>query len=81
MSTKPKAEILPGALYSVRETADILGFSRRPATVYDIPESELVPTWVGPRRGRKMFRGRDINAYLDSGRQGTRPARHLDLAG
>jgi hypothetical protein len=63
-----KREILENALYSVDEVAEILG-TRRRMTVYQIPESELVPTWVGPRRGRKMYRGRDILRYMDQGRR------------
>lgn len=69
-----KHEVLPDALYNVREVAAILDCESRPNTVYDIPESELVPTWVGPRRGRKMFRGRDLLRYLDAGRPESAPA-------
>lgn len=63
-----KREILPDALYSVDEVAEFLG-TRRRMTVYQIPEAELIPTWVGPRRGRKMYRGRDVLRYLDAGRR------------
>lgn len=69
-----KIEVLPDALYKPIEAAEILGFSNRPKTIYDIPESELVPTWTGPRRGRKMFRGRDILRYMDNGRPRGAPA-------
>jgi hypothetical protein len=70
-----KVEVLPGALYDVRETAAILK-CKRVNSVYEIPEDELVPTWVGPRRGKKTFRGSDIIAYMN----GNRPVRKLDLA-
>lgn len=63
-----KMEVLPGALYSPMEVAAILGFKRRPKSVYDIPETELVPSWVGPRRGKKMYKGSDVLAYIDAGR-------------
>jgi hypothetical protein len=63
----PKNEVLPNALYSAAEVAELLGFSRV-KSVYEIPERELVPTRVGPRRGKKMYRGRDLLAYLDAGR-------------
>lgn len=68
-----KLEVLPDAMYSVRDVAEILDFESRPGTIYDIPEAELVPTWVGPRRGKKMFRGRDILRYIDAGRPRTAP--------
>lgn len=65
----PKVRIVPDALYSVEEVAHILGFDSRPGTVYEIPERELVPTWVGPRRGTKRFLGRDIIAYVSAGKK------------
>jgi hypothetical protein len=64
---KEKREILPNALYKAREVAELLGFDRVD-TIYAIPEDELVPTRVGPRRGRKMYRGHDVIRYLDRGR-------------
>lgn len=63
----PKREILRSAMYSAEEVAEILGLTRT-KTVYSIPEDELVPTRVGPRRGRKMYLGADILAYLSRGR-------------
>jgi hypothetical protein len=63
-----KREILPGALYSAAEVAALLGLGHA-NRVYEIPESELIPTRVGARRGRKMFRGVDVLAYLDAGRR------------
>jgi hypothetical protein len=60
--------IVPDALYEARKVAQILGLPRV-KSVYNIPERELVPTWVGPRRGKKMFRGADVLAYLERGRR------------
>jgi hypothetical protein len=74
-----KIEVLPGALYDVQETAQILGFAKRPKSIYDIPDSELIPTWVGARRGKKMFRGSDILQYMERGRSGSSSAK-LSLA-
>jgi hypothetical protein len=39
-----------------------------PAHAYEIPEDQLVPTRVGTRRGKKLFRGRDILEYMNRGR-------------
>jgi hypothetical protein len=64
-----KREILPQALYSAAEVAALLGLGHA-NRVYEIPEAELVPTRVGARRGRKMFRGVDVLAYLSAGRKG-----------
>jgi hypothetical protein len=72
MSSTEKAEILADALYSAAELAALFGFERV-ETIYEIPESELVPTRVGPRRGRKLFRGRDVMRYVDAGRPGGAP--------
>jgi hypothetical protein len=55
-------------LYDAAEVAAILGL-RRKKSVYEIPERHLVPTWVGPRRGKKMFRGRDVMKYIEHGRR------------
>lgn len=63
-----KIEVLADALYDAAEVATILGFGSKTKAVYRIPEDELVPTRVGPRRGRKMYRGRDILSYMDAGR-------------
>lgn len=62
-----KKEILPNALYEAHEVAKLIGL-RRTKSVHEIPEDELVPTRVGPRRGRKMYRGADVLAYLERGR-------------
>ncbi|MBW3627734.1 MAG: hypothetical protein KY464_00425 [Gemmatimonadetes bacterium] len=59
--------IVPEQLYSAAETQVLLGLRRR-KSVYEIPPKALVPTWVGPRRGKKMFRGQDILSYLERGR-------------
>ena len=56
-----------GKLFSAAEAADALGF-RRKNTVYEIPECDLPRTRVGPRRGRTMFRGEDLIAYMAAGR-------------
>jgi hypothetical protein len=57
------ADINPNELYSPLEVAEMLGIHRD--SVYAIPETDLKPTWVGPKRGRKKFRGSAITAYLD----------------
>lgn len=62
-----KREILPNAMYKPAEVAELLGLERE-KTVREIPETELGPTRVGPRRGRKMYRGADVIRYLDRGR-------------
>jgi hypothetical protein len=61
--------IVPDALYEAKEAATILGLAKRPKTIYSIPEAQLVPTWVGPSRGKKMFRGADLLAYMERGRR------------
>lgn len=66
------AEILPNAMYTAGDVAELLGLSRVDS-IYQIPEDELVPTRVGPRRGRKMYRGLDVLAYLDRGRPRSAP--------
>lgn len=60
-------EFRAGHLYSAAEAAQVLGFRRR-NTIYEIPERDLPRTRVGPRRGRTMFRGEDLLAYLTAGR-------------
>lgn len=75
-----KVEILPDALYSPLEMAEILGFESdiedekanarsRSNQVYKIPAKELPRTRVGGRGGKVMFRGRDILSYLDRRRR------------
>jgi hypothetical protein len=59
-----KREILPGAVYDAPEVAELLGL-QRVKTIYEIPETELAASWVGPRRGKKVYRGADVIAYLD----------------
>lgn len=60
--------IIPERLYDASEVQEILGLKRK-KTVYEIPERHLPPTWVGPRRGSKRYRGRDVLAYLERGRR------------
>ncbi len=75
-----KQNVLPDALYSAEEVMEILGFTRV-ETIYEISDDELVPTRVGPRRGRKMFRGRDLIAYMDAGRpSGSPPLYEVEAA-
>jgi hypothetical protein len=64
----PRAGIAPSALYTAREAAELLGL-QRVKSVYEVPERHLPSTRVGPRRGRKMFRGSDLLAYMDRGRR------------
>lgn len=61
-------EIAPDRLYDANEVQQILGFKRK-KSVYEVPECQLPATWVGPRRGKKMYRGRDLLAYLERGRK------------
>jgi hypothetical protein len=63
----PVGGIVAERLYDVGEVQALLGLRRR-KSVYEIPERSLVPTWVGPRRGKKMFRGQDVLSYLERGR-------------
>ncbi len=70
----PKVEIVPDALYSVEETAEILSFrganpKSRTNAVYRICPAELARTATGPNGGNYAFRGRDILAYMDSRRK------------
>lgn len=67
-----KKEILPGAVYEAPEVAELLGL-KRVDSVYAIPEDELVPTRVGPRRGKKVFMGSDVIEYLQRGRSKRAP--------
>lgn len=70
---REKIEIMPDALYSPEELADILGFRGGPKSrtnsVYAIPASELARTPTGPKGGRVMFRGRDILDFINSRRR------------
>ena len=74
METTTKIEVLPDALYTPVETAEILGFrgtnpKSRTNAVYNIPAGQLPRTPTGPRGGNVMFRGRDILAFLDDRRR------------
>lgn len=59
--------LYPDKLYTVAEVAAILR-TDRPASVHEIPETELTPTRVGAKGGKKLYRGRDILRYLDARR-------------
>lgn len=60
--------IHPDALYAAKAVAVLLaptgGKPLHVDTVYRIPERHLPKTRVGPRRGRTLYRGRDILRYL-----------------
>ena len=68
--SQSEAQVYIGKLFTAAEAADVLGFRRR-NTVYEIPERDLPRTRVGPRRGRTMFRGEDLLAYIIAGRNGS----------
>lgn len=63
-----KREIIPTARYTSDEAAALLGFSKRPKSIYDIPERELRRTRVGARRGKVLYMGHDLLDYLHRGR-------------
>jgi hypothetical protein len=54
-------EIHPERLYTAQAIGEYLGLSRD--SVYQIPDRHLPRTRVGPKRGRVMFKGRDVLAY------------------
>ncbi len=64
-----KRRIVPEAVYTREETAEILTFYGRAKTVREIPEAQLPVTPLGPNDGRIGYRGFDILHYLDSKRR------------
>lgn len=61
-------QIHPEALYTAKDVAALLapegGKPLHVDTVYRIPEALLKKTRVGPRRGRTLYFGRHVLAYL-----------------
>jgi hypothetical protein len=58
-----RSPLVPTALYTARDAAEWLRLSNWKG-IYDIAETDLRRSWIGPNRGRIRFLGADLLAYL-----------------